>query len=151
MSSKSKSSSIRRQFTDWLHEKYGASYLPKHFYILLDQVYKGTYKGLAQPVPIEDLWDMWERKFPQLEQLYVKNCARGKNMDGMARIMYDLSILLSKYDSYLEWKSRQSAASISGGTLDKPIDCNKLFINNYGDKEIDIDSTIKEIWGGDED
>jgi phage terminase Nu1 subunit (DNA packaging protein) len=26
-------------------------------------------------------------------------------MDGIARVMYDLAILMTKYDSYLEWKS----------------------------------------------
>lgn len=101
---------IRLQFTDWLYKQYDVSFLPKYFFINLDKVYKGTYKNLTKPVPVEDLWDMWERKMPYLLKVYDKNCRSGKTLEGMSRINYDMAIILSKYDSYLSWKERQKQA-----------------------------------------
>lgn len=71
----------------------------------LAKIPKGNYKGQGKPIPFEDLLDMWERKMPYLTRTYQKNCDKGKRIDGIARVMYDLAILMSKYDSYLEWKS----------------------------------------------
>jgi hypothetical protein len=102
--------STKIQFTNWLYKQYEISFLPKHFFIQLDKVYKGTYKNLNKPVPVEDLWDMWKRKMPFLLKVHDKNNRQGKNIEGVALIIYDLSILLSKYDSYLKWKEEQRLA-----------------------------------------
>lgn len=49
-----RSSSARRILTDWLLERYNIT-MPKAFFVRLDSVYKGTYRGLAQPIPPEHL------------------------------------------------------------------------------------------------
>lgn len=105
-----KERAIKLRFTDWLYREYEISFLPKYFFINLDKVYKGTYKNLNKPVPVEDLWDMWQRKMPYLLRVYDKNKRMGKDMSGMSRINYDMAIVLSKYDSYLQWKEQQKQA-----------------------------------------
>lgn len=144
-----KTEHIRLQFTDWLYRQYEISFLPKYFFINLDKVYKGTYKNLNKPVPVEDLWDMWQRKMPYLLQVYDRNKRSGKQMDGMARINYDLAIILSKYDSYLEWKEQQKQAQAEemakkSTNIDYTKVSNGTTIQDTDDK-IDIDSILDEI------
>ncbi len=47
----------------------------------LDKVYKGTYKNLTKPVPVDDLWDMWQRKMPYLLKVYDRNKRMGKTIE----------------------------------------------------------------------
>lgn len=143
------SESTRKQFTDWLYQQYDISFLPKYFFINLDKVYKGTYKNLTKPVPVEDLFDMWKRKMPYLIEIHDKNKRHGKNMDGINRISYDLAILLAKYDSYLKWKEQMQLAEIANAQLDFNIDYDyKLYKNNNTTEnadKIDINGVLDEI------
>lgn len=145
-----KERSIKLQFTDWLYQEYDVSFLPKQFFINLDKVYKGTYKNLSKPVPLEDLWDMWQKKMPYLLKLHDKNKRSGKDMDGMCRIYYDMSVVLAKYDSYLKWKEEQKLAQVEEKDKAKSIDIRldkitTLISNNDNSNTLDIDSILDEI------
>ncbi len=137
----------RLQFTDWLYRQYEISFLPKYFFMNLDKVYKGTYKNLTKPVPVDDLWDMWQRKMPYLLKVYDKNKRMGKTMEGVSRINYDLAIVLSKYDSYLAWKDQQfQALAQNENSSSQNIDYKKMTSSPNGIKsEIDINEIINEI------
>ncbi len=146
-----KTEAIRLRFTDWLYRQYEISFLPKYFFINLDKVYKGTYKNLTKPVPVEDLWDMWQRKMSYLLKVYDKNKRMGKTLDGVSRINYDMAIILSKYDSYLEWKEQQKQAMCEDvQKKEKCIDYTKVTHTNIVGKiddneKIDINSILDEI------
>ena len=146
-----KERSIKLQFTDWLYREYDVSFLPKQFFINLDKVYKGTYKNLSKPVPLEDLWDMWQKKMPYLLKLHDKNKRSGKDMDGMCRIYYDMSVVLAKYDSYLKWKEEQKLAQVEEKDKEKSIDIrldkitNLISNNDNNSNTLDIDSILDEI------
>lgn len=143
-----KTEAIRLRFTDWLYRTYEVSFLPKYFFINLDKVYKGTYKNLNKPVPVEDLWDMWQRKLPYLMKVYDKNVRSGKTMDGIARISYDMAIVLSKYDSYLSWKENQQRIQAEQQERDKVIKYTKLTkpVSSSADKdEINLSDILDEI------
>lgn len=146
-----KERSIKLQFTDWLYREYDVSFLPKQFFINLDKVYKGTYKNLSKPVPLEDLWDMWQKKMPYLLKLHDKNKRSGKDMDGMCRIYYDMSVVLAKYDSYLKWKEEQKLAQVEEKDKAKSIDIrldkitNLISNNDNNSNTLDIDSILDEI------
>lgn len=102
----------QKTVTDWIYKTYDISFLPKYFFMNLSKISKGKYKGLNKPVAWVDLLDMWQRKMPYLEKVHIKNEQQGKHIEGMARINYDLAIILSKYDNYLAWKSEQEAEKI---------------------------------------
>lgn len=146
---KSQERSIRLQLSDFIYKEYSVSFLPKHFFINLDKVYKGTYKNLTKPVPVEDLLDMWQQKIDYLNKVAEQNRHKGKKIEGMARINYDLAILLSKYDSYCEWKARKDAEkqdlkqSMTSQTIKitNQIIPKSVAINN----DSDISSIIDEI------
>lgn len=55
-----------------------------------------------------DMRNMWQRKQAYLNRVYEYNKQKGNCMDSIQRISYDLAILLSRYDGYLEWKEKQS-------------------------------------------
>ncbi len=145
-----KTESIRLQFTDWLYRQYEVSFLPKYFFINLNKVYKGTYKNLKRAVPVEDLWDMWQRKMPYLLKIHDRNKRMGKAIEGMARINYDMAIVLSKYDSYLAWKEQQKQAlAEEQRKAEQQIDYSKV-VNAHNpisdkDEKIHIDSILDEI------
>lgn len=91
----------------WLQNTYNTVVIPKYFYMKMDSVFDGTYKGLSRGIPPEDILDMWKRKINELNRINNQNKNKGKVLIGVARIQYDLAILLSKYDSYLKWKEQQ--------------------------------------------
>lgn len=87
----------------YLQTFYNIVVLPTYFFVKMDSIYNGTYKGLARGIPAEHLLDMWKRKSNYLLKVYAGNQAKGKNLDSMGRINYDLAILLNQYDNYLKW------------------------------------------------
>lgn len=136
----------RLQFTDWLYRQYEVSFLPKYFFMNLDKVYKGTYKNLTKPVPVDDLWDMWQRKMPYLLKVYDRNKRIGKTMEGVARINYDLAIVLSRYDSYLAWKDQQMQALAQNDNTSQSIDYKKIAsLPTEKNSEVNINEIIEEI------
>lgn len=150
MTRKTSEKNIKRQFTDWLYDTYDISFLPKYFFYNLEKVYKGEYKNLKKPVPVEDLWDMWQRKLPYLRKIYDKNKRSGKEMEGICRINYDMAIVLSRYDSYLQWKEQQQIAlnNEQNQSQNNKEKINYAHIESYSDEnddEIDISEILEEI------
>lgn len=146
---KEKETNIKREITNWIYITYGLTFLPKSFFINLDKIYKGTYKNLSSPIPPEELFDMWKRKIDSLNKTADRNSRMGKEINEVCRIYYDLAILLSKYDSYKEWKEKQKIANeIIIEKTDKSIE---QFCNNYNSQnnnkndKLDIASILDEI------
>ena len=46
---------------------------------------------------------MWCRKSQYLNKIYINNISKGKKINGIALVNYDLAVLMSKYDDYLKW------------------------------------------------
>ena len=105
-----KKKSIKDELYQFIFDMYGISFLPKYFYIKFDSIYKGTYKNLNRPVPPEDLLDMWKQKRNYLDKIAEQNRKKGTEIIGSNRVNYDLAILLSRYDAYLNWKEQQKIA-----------------------------------------
>ena len=72
-----KKRSLRLQFYDWIYESYDISFLPKYVFVNFDLVFKGKYKNLKKPIPIEDLWDMWRKKLPDLKKMHESQRRKG--------------------------------------------------------------------------
>lgn len=95
---------------DFISDMYGLTYFPKYFFSFMASIYKGTYKNLNRPVPPEDLLDMWKQKKKYLLRQAENNRKKGKDINGISLVYYDLAILLGKYDAYLKWKEQQKLA-----------------------------------------
>ena len=140
---------LKDQLNDFVFDMYDVSFIPNYFYVKLESIFQGTYKGLKKPIPVEDLLDMWQQKKDYLNKLATKNKKKGKEIDGITRIYYDLSILLSKHDAYLQWKEKQKEVSDSNNTNNNitSIDYSdiKRPINSNKKQNIDILDMLDEI------
>lgn len=59
-------------------------------------------------IPIEDLYDMWQRKLEMLRKINDKLAKNSDTeIDTDSLIMYDLTVLVRKYNGYLKWKQKQ--------------------------------------------
>lgn len=94
----------QRYLTDWIFKTYNISFLPPYFYNKLSSIIDGSNEKVSRPIPVEDILDMWQKKIGYLDKIAATNKDKGKLIEGASRVNYDLSILLSKYDSYLAWK-----------------------------------------------
>ena len=147
-----KKTNIKNELYEFLFDMYDISYFPKHFYIKMDSVYKGTMKNLSKPVPPEDLLDMWKQKRNYLDKVAEQNRKKGNEIVGVNRVSYDLAILLSKYDSYLKWKEQQKIA-IAELDESKKRSIEKIEYTDVArpkrvsssDNKVDINSMLDEI------
>lgn len=111
---------IRKEVTDFIYDMYGITSLPKQFFIKLDSIYSGTASNLSRPIPPEDLLDMWKQKKLYLEEIAEKKRKQnGEPFPLYLQINYDLAILLSKYDGYLQWKEKNRMASLESVKVSK--------------------------------
>lgn len=93
----------------WMGEFYNATSFPKTAYDKLETVYNGTYKSINKPIPVGDLYNMFVKQSENLKRintdLVQRNAKQGKSSTAVMLFYYDLAVVISKYDSYLEWKS----------------------------------------------
>lgn len=143
--------SAREELFNYIAETYDISYFDKRFCVKMNSVFGGSYKGLTRPVPPEDLLDMWKQKKTYLDKVADQNKRKGNPMDGIGRANYDLAILLSRYDSYLDWKEKQKLALSEVEEQKKKVidfveykDLAKPQIQKENNK-IDINSMLDEI------
>lgn len=130
----------------WICKEYELSYTPNYLFDIIAEIEKGEYKNLTKPVPFNDLQDMWQRKMPYLKKTHFRNHCMGKEMRDVAWIKYDLAIVLSKYDDYLEWKSKQMLTETA--IDDKPLDninYSQIQDNILENDVLDISDIIDEI------
>ena len=86
----------------------------------LDEIYNGTYKGLAYPIGPEELLDEWKFYYPQLIEI-----RKYKSMDREQAVAYDLAVLLGKnaeYREYIERKKSEEQARVAQRTSEYEID-----------------------------
>lgn len=95
---------VKDSLVEFLTNQYNISFFPNYFYIKMQSVYNGTYKGLTRPVDPEHLLEMWQTKMNYLNKV---NAKKSKPLEGINKVYYDLAILLARYDKFLEWKESQ--------------------------------------------
>lgn len=86
----------------------------------LDEIYNGTYKGLAYPIGPEELLDEWKFYYSQLVEI-----RKYKSMDREQAVSYDLAVLLGKnleYREYIERKKSEEQARVAQRTSEYEID-----------------------------
>lgn len=86
------------------YNHYNISCISTRLFKKLDEIYKGTYKGLAQPIPPHELYDILLRKMDYLDKNAVK-----KSLDGEQRANYDLAVAMGSYGSYKAWLTKIEA------------------------------------------
>lgn len=92
---------------EFIRNTYGLTTIPSSVFQKLGNIYLGTFRGMSVGIQPKYLVDMWNRKIAYLNKIANNNVTNGKEMQPEQRINYDLSILVNKYDSYMEWLEKQ--------------------------------------------
>lgn len=119
----------RNHLYTWLQRKYDLVIIPSYVFQKFEAIYKGEFKGQAQPIPPDDLLDMFQRKWDELCQL-----ANWKRLEGVNRLNYDIAVILGKSTSYYRWKDQQKSKEeeIKELVNYKPIDIRMPVGNSQG-------------------
>ena len=118
---------VSKDNIDRLFKKhYDVSLIPQYIYVKLDSIYKGTYKGQAEPISPAELLDILERKMDYLD----RNAAK-KNLSGVSRINYDLAVAIGSYKSYKEWKTSMLAEQEQAKQVTKDDQAFRYLLNRH--------------------
>jgi hypothetical protein len=131
----------------YLQKTYSAVYMPKFIYQKFSDIFNGTYKNImnGQGIPPCDLLDMWERKQNFLNKTRAWNESKGKVMETLQLIQYDLAIIMSKYDSYLKWKMEQKLIDEQNKKEREKTNINYNAINKSVDENIKNDNKKEDM------
>lgn len=93
------------ELSQWLLTRYDISLLSTRTYMKLNDIYNGTFKGLAYPISPIELFEEWQYYWSEL-------CAirRNKGIIGEQAINYDLTVLLSRNAEYRRMKEKEKIA-----------------------------------------
>ena len=96
---------VKDELTKWLLAHYSISLISTRVYMKLNDIYNGTFKGLAYPIGPAELSEEWQYYWNEL-------CAirRNKCIAGESAINYDLTILLSRNAEYRKIKEKERVA-----------------------------------------
>lgn len=101
------------KLNDWLLDHYDITSTPsRRFWSTVRDLENGEYRNKkCRAIDIESLTEAWKWAQHNLDKIAVRNKSMNNNIDGEARIYYDLAIILKKYPIFLKWKDRQRAAA----------------------------------------
>ena len=141
----------RDEIYQFIRESYNITIIPTTIWNKLSDIYTGTFKGMIQGIPPEHLLDMWRRKINFLNKNAKKKEIKGVYMRPDQRINYDLTILVNKYDSYLEWKRQQKLLEVEEQNIgeqnivNQAVNYHKIDRGNM--KDDDISALVDDIFG----
>ena len=87
-----------------LLDNYDIVEVPSSVFTRLDAVITGTYGRKSKPIDYEDFVACWRDGQTTLNRIYRKNKIAGKNIEGVARINYDLAVVLKHFP---QWRKKQ--------------------------------------------
>lgn len=94
------------EFINWIYDTYEISYLSRYFLNELEGVLQGTYKNLKRAIPLEDLWELWEKSVIDLRKIHDTKKRQGNEISLNSQPLYDLAIIVSRYDAFLSEKEK---------------------------------------------
>lgn len=98
----------KNELNEFLINNYNIDSIPSYTWIKLNGIFSGKYKSVRNDgIPPEHLLDMWKRHTRKLKQNCQKMIVKGKSLTPNQQLLYDLEILISKYDGYLKWLCSQ--------------------------------------------
>ena len=99
---------IKDDLNDWLLNHYNITSVPSRFWQVLSDLERGIYKGKkSKSITMEILLGAWKWGQRKLDSISRNNKMNNKGpASDDARIMYDLSIIISKLPNYLSHKSK---------------------------------------------
>lgn len=120
---------IKSEICKFIQYNYNIRIIPTYIWNRLNAIFSGNFKGMTGGgIPPEHLLDMWKTKMTRLNKIADNNMIRGKTMMIQQRIIYDLSILVNKYDDYVKFLEKQKVLQIESP---KNKDIKSEFLTKY--------------------
>lgn len=152
---KKDANSPKNLFYKYLEETYDVKSIPPYFFIKVNSIVDGTHPNVSESISYEDLLFIFKKRKSYLDKVHTNNIKKGNNLTGIKRVSYDLSIVISMYDSYAKWRDEQ--ATIAAAALREKreaentikIDYNNISKrnkNNKSNKESDIESIMSDLF-----
>lgn len=145
---------VERDVDDLIRSEYDIMDISRIYCDYLRPLYKGTsakYEGYQ--IPPEHLLEMWKTKLPYLRKVYQKNITKGKQFTPTQHALYDLAILVQRYEGFLEWKNKQKVleTNIADETDSKKEELTIAYerikpIKASGDITDEIDDILNDIF-----
>ena len=104
----------RDDLNNWLLKNYNITVIPSRFWQIIADLEIGKYKGKqCKPIDVELVYGCWKWGQQKLNGIAKNNKMnhRGPTSDD-GRIMYDLSIVVSKIPNYLSHKSKMKMLEV---------------------------------------
>ena len=129
---------VKDDLNSWLLGHYNITMVPTRFWQVLCELEGGVYKGKrCSPISTETLFGAWKWGQRKLDSISKNNKMKHRGPDSDdARIMYDLSILISKIPNYLAHISKMKMIS-----AEEKRESEKLHINYNNVQQTKIESS----------
>ena len=138
-------------FNSYIKETYNLNLLSTEIWKRLDSVYKGTYKNLDKPIPVEHLSYMWKEKQNTLNKIYRNNISKGKDFSNEGRVLYDLAVIVKQYDKFLEWLDKQRLKEAddvkTNDNINLVTNLASKMVKNKSNEINDLSKTLDEVFG----
>jgi len=150
------SSIDRDRLTYWLYENYDINVLSPLFFQKIKQINDGTFAmRINSPITYYDLLQIFKKMKTYLDKVNSQNERKGKKIDVIRRVDYDLAIVINNYDEYLKWKQKQKTEEVENSKIKSDIIFKKeIQINNItslkrrneNENEINIAEILDEVF-----
>lgn len=99
---------IKNDFFDYVYDLYEVSNMPQYYYQRVDEVVCGVYKGMKEAISYEYLLEMYKRQTKYLNKIAEQKMLSGNGFrNNLSRAVFDLAVIVNKYDSFKKWKKKQ--------------------------------------------
>lgn len=145
----------RDRLTYWIYDNYNLTVLPALFFQKTKQINDGTFSmRINAPISYYDLLQIFKKMKTYLDKVNNNNERKGKKIDVIRRIDYDLAIVINNYDEYLKWKQKQKTEEIEKTEIKNDlVSKNDININtitslqrNNQNEEINIADILDEVF-----
>ena len=105
---------VKDDLNEWLLNHYNIITVPSRFWQILADIDRGIYRGKkCKPVDMDTLFRAWKWGQKKLDSISRSNKMnhKGPSSDD-ERVMYDLSIIISKVPNYLSHKSKMQMLQV---------------------------------------
>lgn len=136
----------------YIKDNYNISTVSGRIWKSLTSVYNGTHKKTEIPIPPDHLLDMWKRKQDYLNKQFQKTVVK-KDLTNEGRVLYDIVILINKYNSYLDWlnNKKQDEADVMNriDSNNSIYLTNKPYIreNKKSTSDNELENVLEDIFG----
>lgn len=106
-----------------LLDNYDIVEVPGTVFTRLDAVITGTYGRKSKPIDYADFVACWRDGQASLDRINRNNKVAGKNIEGVARINYDLAVVLKKFPQWRKYQEKLKAERIEAERTQREAVC----------------------------